>query len=85
MASLSEPSCDLGQRSGKKERGKETGCRCILVRTDMALEIQSYSPYYLLGNPREVGYKGMKGYHCRSDESALFNCADTCSLGEECQ
>jgi len=54
--------------SKERERGKETECGHILVRVDIALEIQSYNPYYLSGNPQEVGYRHRKGYHCRSDK-----------------
>ena len=66
MTMVWRPSCNLGQSlvQREKERRKETGGRHILVRTDIALEIQSYSPYYLLENPQEAGYR------CRKDITA---------------
>ena len=73
MTMVWKPSYDLGQSLvlREKERGKETGCGHILVRVENASEIQSYNPYYLLGNPQEVGYRYRKGYHCRSDKICL--------------
>jgi len=60
MTMVWRPSGDLSQSfiQREEEKRKETGGRCILARTDIALEIQSYSPYYLSGNPQEAGYYG---------------------------
>jgi hypothetical protein len=71
MASLSGNGVKTQLLSGpklRKEGGKETGCRRILARIDIAMEIQSYNPHYLSGNPQEVRYRCRKGYHCRSDK-----------------
>jgi len=57
----------------EKERRKETGHRHILARTDIAMEIQSYSPYYLLGNPQEAGYRCRKDITADLIRSALIN------------
>jgi len=70
MTMVWRPSYDLSQSlvQREEERRKETGCGRILARVDIALEIQGYNPYYLSGNPQEVGYRHRKGYHCRSDK-----------------
>ena len=70
MTKVWRPSYDLSQSlvQREEERKKETECGRILARGDIALEIQGYNPYYLSGNPQEVGYRHRKGYHCRSDK-----------------
>jgi len=52
---------------------KETGGRCILARTDITSKIQSYSPYYLLGNPQEAGYRCRRDITADLIRSALIN------------
>jgi len=75
MTMVWRPSCDLSQSlvQREEEKRKETGGRCILARTDIALEIQSYSPYYLSGNPQEAGYRCRKDITADLIRSALIN------------
>ena len=76
MTMVWRPSYDLSQSlvQREEERRKETGHRRILARTVIAMEIQSYSPYYLLGNPQEAGYRCRKDITADLIRSALINC-----------